>query len=62
MRIIASYPKDKDPLLSGWLLGADRIKGKAALVEVDVREGSHDSFRLPAAVSRAVDGNISTFL
>ena len=39
VRIIASYPKDKDPLLSGWLLGADRIKGKAALVEVTIGKG-----------------------
>ena len=39
VRIIASYPKDKDPLLSGWLLGADRIKGKAALVEVMIGKG-----------------------
>ena len=36
---IAWYPKDKDPLLSGWLLGGDRIKGKAALVEVDYGKG-----------------------
>ncbi|HKN84079.1 MAG TPA: M14 metallopeptidase family protein, partial [Pyrinomonadaceae bacterium] len=33
VHIIASYPTDKDPLLSGWLLGGERIKGKAALVE-----------------------------
>jgi len=39
VKIIASYPKDKDPLLSGWLLGGDRIKGKAALVEVGMGKG-----------------------
>ncbi len=39
VKIIASYPKDKDPLLSGWLLGADRVKGKAALVEVGLGKG-----------------------
>ena len=37
--IIAWYPKDKDPLLSGWLLGGERIKGKAALVEVIMGKG-----------------------
>jgi Zinc carboxypeptidase len=39
VKVIAWYPKDKDPLLSGWLLGGDRIKGKAALVEVDLGKG-----------------------
>ena len=39
VKIIAWYPKDKDPLLSGWLLGSDRIKGKAALVEVGLGKG-----------------------
>ena len=39
VRIIATYPVDKDPLLSGWLLGGDRIKGKAALVEVAMGKG-----------------------
>jgi hypothetical protein len=39
VHVIARYPADKDPLLSGWLLGGDRIKGKAALVEVDVGKG-----------------------
>src|SRR5437588_543143 len=39
VKILASYPKDKDPLLSGWLLGGDRIKGKAALVEVGMGKG-----------------------
>ena len=39
VRVVASYPGDKDPLLSGWLLGGDLIKGKAALVEVTVGKG-----------------------
>jgi Zinc carboxypeptidase len=39
VHIVASYPADKDPLLSGWLLGGDLIKGKAALVEVRMGKG-----------------------
>ena len=39
VRVIAWYAKDKDPLLSGWLLGGDRLKGKAALVEVTMGKG-----------------------
>jgi hypothetical protein len=39
VHVIASYPKDKDPLLSGWLLGSERLKGKAALVEVTMGKG-----------------------
>ena len=39
VKIIAWYPHDKDPLLSGWLLGGDRLKGKAALVEVSYGKG-----------------------
>ena len=38
-RIVGWYPRDKELLLSGWLLGADRIKGKAALVEVTMGKG-----------------------
>ncbi len=37
--IIARYPADSDPLLSGWLLGGARLKGKAALVEVMLGRG-----------------------
>ena len=39
VRVVASYSTDKDPLLSGWLLGGDLIKGKAALVEVKMGKG-----------------------
>ncbi|HEY6246857.1 MAG TPA: M14 metallopeptidase family protein [Pyrinomonadaceae bacterium] len=39
VKVIGWYPRDKDPLLSGWLLGGERIKGKAALVEVTMGKG-----------------------
>jgi hypothetical protein len=39
VHIIARYPQTADPLLSGWLLGGERIKGKAALVEVMLGKG-----------------------
>ena len=39
VKIIARYPDSGTPLLSGWLLGAERIRGKAALVEVGLGQG-----------------------
>jgi hypothetical protein len=39
VRVIARYPMSADPLLSGWLLGGERIRGKAALVEVGLGRG-----------------------
>ena len=39
VRVIARYLADKNPLLSGWLLGESRIRGKAALVEVTLGKG-----------------------
>ncbi|MGQ0540721.1 MAG: M14 family metallopeptidase [Blastocatellia bacterium] len=40
IKVIATYPKNsKDILLSGWALGADKIAGKAALVEITMGKG-----------------------
>ena len=39
VRIIARYPASGNPLLSGWLLGGERLRGKAALVEVEMGKG-----------------------
>jgi hypothetical protein len=39
-RIIASYPKNtSEILLSGWALGAEKIAGKAALIEFTIGKG-----------------------
>jgi len=39
VRVIARYPASSDPLLSGWLLGGERMRGRAALVEVEMGKG-----------------------
>ena len=39
MRVIARYPEDRSPLLSGWILGERLIRGKAALVEARMGQG-----------------------
>ena len=39
VKVVAWYPANQNPLLSGWLLGAEQIKGKAALVEVKMGKG-----------------------
>ena len=40
IKIIANYPKDPTKiLLSGWALGAEKIAGKAALVQVNMGKG-----------------------
>ena len=39
VKIIARYPQTGTPLLSGWLLGEERMRGRAALVEANLGEG-----------------------
>jgi hypothetical protein len=38
-RVLASYPKERNPLVSGFLLGADRIQGKAAALDANYGRG-----------------------
>jgi Zinc carboxypeptidase len=38
-RILAAYPKEQSPLMSGYLLHPERIEGKAAAVEVQYGKG-----------------------
>jgi hypothetical protein len=38
-RILAAYPKDESPLMSGYLLHPERIQGKAAALEVQYGKG-----------------------
>jgi len=37
--VVLKYDENSDPLLSGWLLGGDTLKGKAALVDVKYGQG-----------------------
>ncbi len=39
VNIVARYPDSGTPLLSGWLLGGEKLRGKAALVEVGLGKG-----------------------
>ena len=39
VHVVARYPSEGDPLLSGWLLGGARLRGKGALVEISVGKG-----------------------
>jgi hypothetical protein len=45
-RVALRYAKSK-PLESGWLLGATKIEGKAALVEAPLGKGSVVLFAFP---------------
>ncbi len=37
--VVAARYEDDEPLLSGWLLGGERLRGRAALVEVPLGKG-----------------------
>jgi len=37
--VLARYPKERSPLMSGYLAGADRLEGKAAALEAEYGKG-----------------------
>ncbi len=39
VRVIVRYPSNGELLLSGWALGIEKLKGKAALVEIPIGKG-----------------------
>ncbi len=49
-----SYVKDRNPLLSGFLLGAERIQGQGRGARRQLRQGPHHHAGLPAAVARPI--------
>ena len=52
-RIIARYPQAGTPLLSGWLLGEEKLRGQGGARRSRDGHGARLSLRLPPAVSRA---------
>jgi hypothetical protein len=38
-RVVAAYPRDRNPLLSGWVEGVDQLEGHPALMEAPVGRG-----------------------
>jgi hypothetical protein len=39
VKVIARYPENTNPLLSGWILGDKLIRGKAAMIEARIGKG-----------------------
>jgi hypothetical protein len=39
VKVLAAYPADKNPLMSGWLMGPQYIQGKANLLEYSYGKG-----------------------
>ena len=63
VRVVARYAERKEDVLrSGWLLGAEQLAGRAALVEVDARPRPRRPLRLPPAAPRTDVGHLPLHL
>jgi hypothetical protein len=62
IHIIARYPSDPSKiLLSGWALGAEKIAGKAALVQINMGK-ARSSSSASAAIPRPEPGDVSVVI
>ncbi len=50
--VLASYPKDRNPLRSGYLLGPEHLQGKAAAIDADYGNGHVILIGFRTAVAR----------
>ena len=58
VKIVASYPRAADPLLSGWLLGGRQSRASRS----EDGQRPNCSLRFPPAVSSAIIGDLPAFL
>ena len=61
-RVLAAYPKEQSPLMSGYLLHPEHIQGKAAALEVQYGKGRVYLFGFRPQWRGAIAWNVQIFL